>query len=217
MSKANDIDEVLGFLERNPDIDLAIWDFDGVVADSEEIHADTYKAILEEYGAEPEDGFFASYIGHSEPVIWKQMAGDFSLGPIDINDLWVRRVEEAKKRIIDIDPNWFVTPLMDKLESLSARQVVISSGNLPVIETFLTYHDIIGRFDEITASMPGEEPVDKAEAFKSLARSSRRSLLIEDSLRFLSLGKELGCSLIGIEHSLNNEKNLDISNYVLVS
>ena len=56
-----------------------VWDFDGVVADTEPVQAAAYEATLERFSIQPERRWFNNWVGTPEHRIWAGLREQFGL------------------------------------------------------------------------------------------------------------------------------------------
>lgn len=68
--------DLQGFIRRCGPFALCLWDFDGVVADSEPRQAAAYRRVLAARGIKMPAHFFHELIGLTEPEIWDRLQAD---------------------------------------------------------------------------------------------------------------------------------------------
>jgi beta-phosphoglucomutase-like phosphatase (HAD superfamily) len=190
-----------------PGVDLVIWDFDGVLADTEPFHERAYRAALAHLGVNVRDDFFRDLIGRSEEDIWHVLRQRYGLPA----DMLGRFREERTRRYLDmvrtsLHPAPYVRPLLATTSRLSTPSVIVSAGRLFVIEGLLARWGLTGCFAEIHARpATGPAAVPKPRRLEMLAGSCPGTvLLIEDSPRYLELGRRLGMTTVAVDHSLNH-------------
>ena len=174
-----------------------IWDFDGVVADTEPVQWDSFRLVLLEYGFVPKDNFHVELMGHTEPDIWELL---FQQGAPrdDIKKLIDKRSElyiELAKRILP--PSWLSHELMHLFADTAKVQYVISNGN-PVNNSALLNHWKMDHLAEVV--IRGEKT--KAELFTQHATSTP-SLILEDNEKYAQIAKQGGAYVVGVIHSLS--------------
>lgn len=178
-----------------------IWDFDGVIADSEPVQAESYRRLLRNMGNSVEPGFFVPYIGHPEPTIWEMMRADGFRLAGDPDDLRDERhdifVELARARL---KPSWLVRDLAATAEDLKARQVIVSNGNPEAIRAFLGHWDLTGILDLLPVHLAG----GKAAVLRSLWAGGP-TVTIEDNVHFTQAAREAGSWTVFVHHSMNTK------------
>jgi len=197
----NDAGELREFLLGSASLDVAVWDFDGVVVDSEPVHASAYRDVLASRGVSPPSGFFLPYTGQTERAIWTGLAEEYGeLG--NYQELRSERIRVVATQLFAAPPNWFVGVALAALEALGTRSVMVSSGNRETIDEYLQIWDLQQSFDSVSAASSGADVAPKAERLTALV-AGKSGLLIEDSPQHISLAKRLGAVAIGVEHSYN--------------
>jgi beta-phosphoglucomutase-like phosphatase (HAD superfamily) len=200
---------VEAFADRN-DIGVALWDFDGVIADSEPLHRETYRRMLVDLGYHPPDDFFAGLIGRNEGEIWRCLASTYGFkadAAVLRNQRMARFRNEAGTWL---KPTWFVTPLLHLFRHRGIRQAIVSSGNIELLHELLRSWKIDEYFVRIYGWSPnGRTSVDKSRVLADLLRENERCLVIEDDAAYLRMARSFGARTIGIRHGLNQLKPSD--------
>ena len=194
--------------------DLVIWDFDGVIVDSEPLHRESYLRMLCARGFTPRSDFFTGLIGLNEGQIWKLLIAKFDIHD-DASKLRSERIELFRKDSQRLCLTWFSLILLEHFRATNARQVILSSGNQEVTEELLSRLGIKHYFDAISAWTPDtSESEAKPKVMESLLKTSLRGLVIEDNPTYLRLAQSLGSSTVGVTHS-NNDLIGNDADYVL--
>lgn len=184
--------------------DLAVWDFDGVIGDTEPVQAQVYREMLSERGIAVDGGFFDDLAGRSEYEIWGTLKQRYDLAG-EPEKLRRERIGRVGPMLADgVPPNWFVRPGVAALRETNTRLLVISSGNAEVVDLYLSAWGLGDIFDRISATT-GEDDVPKRERLRRALTDSGRSLVIEDSAEYLRFAAELGATTLGVEHTMNGD------------
>lgn len=185
--------------------ELAVWDFDGVIADTEPIHRSTYLEMLARRDIKLPADFFNKLIGRNESEIWSALRQSYRIEePVDV--LRVERNELLLSKLSQMfSPNWFVVPLLNLFAGTKAKQIIVSSGSYELISLLLRRFSIDKYFDTIYATHYGRSPeMSKDERLRRALGESASSILIEDDPRYLATARERGATTIGVVHKLNN-------------
>ena len=184
-----------------------VWDFDGVVADTEPVQAAAYEATLERFSIQPERRWFNNWVGTPEHRIWAGLREQFGLSqPVEV--LTAERAGIYGELALKLQPAWFVTPVL----SMRCSHRVVSAGNHHQIEMLLNHWGIRDAFTSISATgSPDGDGRDKAE--RLVAALEPCSVLFEDSPRYLTLAA--GHRRVGVHHQFNDLAGLPCD--VLVS
>ena len=189
-------------------IEAIVFDFDGVLADSEPIHFRVYRELLAASGATlTMEEYCARYLGFDDEGAFRQMAADFNLllGDEEIEMLIVqkgRRFEE-----IVSGTNVLYPSAVPCVERLAARWPLgIASGALRAdIDIMLKGARVADRFRFIVAAgdtdatKPAPDPSLRAAELHGVAPAA--CVAIEDSRWGLLSAKVAGMRTIAVTHT----------------
>jgi beta-phosphoglucomutase-like phosphatase (HAD superfamily) len=194
------------------DVCVVLWDFDGVVANTEPAQQYSYSAVLADFGYIPEPNFFASLIGNSEPEIWNSLLRQFDM-PASIEELIARRAEiYLPQAMLTIEPNDFVRPMLEYSRRRGILNIIVSSGGFSNISQLLTYWGLIDAFVDIYCR---ESPyhldlTTKLERLRhAIEHRTGPMAIVEDSQEILRLAKMMGLRTIGVRHDLNDAEEIN--------
>jgi phosphoglycolate phosphatase-like HAD superfamily hydrolase len=216
MQRLTSADDLQGFIRRRGPFGLCLWDFDGVVADTEPRQAAAYRRVLAARGIEPPADFFHALIGLTEPEIWDRLQANHDVRDRRL-DLINERFEILRDLLIrDAPPNWFVRPALETLAAMGARSVIVSSGDPRVIAPYLASWGLGGAFETVSAHGPGTSP--KSERIVGLLQGAEgATLMFEDVAAYLSLATIHGAVTIGVIHEFNASAELPADAVVAAS
>lgn len=182
-----------------------VWDFDGVLADTERLHATSYRTMLEDRGLTVAPDFFQELVGSTELQIWDRLV---ELNPGLSDRTRELLVEERRSIFLDaalaeLAPSWIVVALLPALSGVASSQAVVSNGDPDVIATLL---DTWGLSDALAVARRNEGE-DKRSLL--VEHCSGPALVIEDSPKFLRLARELGAATVGVVHEYNGGRGID--------
>jgi beta-phosphoglucomutase-like phosphatase (HAD superfamily) len=188
------------FLSRHSP-EIAAWDFDGVIADSEPVQRDTYLVMLRARGIEPDANFFGPCIGKTEGEIWAHLRDRYALTeqPEMLRDERIPLfLSMALQRLT---PSPLASRLLPALRERGIRQVIVSSGNTEVLDRLLRAWRIEDYFDGVLGWSPNITSTKRERLVTAVGRA--RGLVLEDDLGYLAFARSIGASTIGVRHSLN--------------
>lgn len=175
-----------------------IWDFDGVVANSEPLQAESYRILLERMGNSPRDDFFIDCVGNPEPRIWQMLnqAGYRIEGAVDAlisdrRDVYLRLAAEQ------LQPSWVAQLLPSLFAPLANAQYVISAGDPFAIERLLRRWGLDQHLDY-------RAPVGTKREQLVRVWDSGPSMTIEDNLGYLELAAAAGSFPVRIVHEMSD-------------
>ncbi len=200
------MDKIQNILMIAKDITTAIFDFDGVIADTEPLHAESYVRLLRRQGVTFSPADFKKYIGNDEEKIFTLLAEDFHIA-------FDHEIESQlrKKDFLDLVHTTNLKPSVQTLELIHALQqkgvriFILSSQDEDLLEDLLVQWGIRDYFGDIV-TIPRDVP-SKREALRateSLFQSQPHTIVIvEDSSVVLEEAKNLGIHTIAVSHELN--------------
>ena len=189
-------------------ITALVFDFDGVLADSEPIHLRAYQETLEPLGRSlPREEYYARYLGYNDFDMFKALAAERKWS---LNDDEIESLIAEKGRIFEglvAGGDHLYPGAADAIVRLAARYPLgIASGALRhEIEFALRAHGLDRHFRFIVASgdtpasKPAPDPYRKAAALHGADPS--QCLAIEDSRWGIESAKTAGLWCIGITNT----------------
>jgi beta-phosphoglucomutase len=182
--------------------DAILFDFDGVLVDSEPVHFECWRDVLAPFGIALEwEIYHARFIGISDLAMLEDLAR-LRQPPADVDLLWQqypRKRALFRERMLGGSPvTAAVRGLLASLNGL--RLAVVSSSGRDEIEPILTAGGIRGYFDalvcreDVTEYKPAPAPyLNAAERLQV-----RSPLVLEDSQAGIASGKAAGFDVLEI-------------------
>ena len=135
-----------------------IFDFDGVIADSEPLHLRAYQQVLEKEGIElSRDDYYARYLGFDDSGLFRALAKDRGI-PItdDKVDGWIDVKSQIVEDLLNSDSVLF-PGAVTCIQTLARRvPLAIASGALePEIELVLDHTGLTDCFKVISSASDG--------------------------------------------------------------
>ncbi|HEX2395646.1 MAG TPA: HAD family phosphatase [Bacteroidales bacterium] len=179
-----------------------LFDLDGVIIYSEDLHAQAKKLTLEKYGIEYPDHLFKDFKGRPDKVFWNHVSENLTHGvfPADELDSHKRKIFLELSESISIVPGAleFIAkahekfPRMALVTSTTEADMMISEKKF----RFLKWFDVVQLGEHTLNHKPHPEPYLKA--LSRLGVSASRALVIEDSPNGVRSARAAGCKVIGI-------------------
>jgi beta-phosphoglucomutase len=197
-------------------ISAIVFDFDGVLVDSEPLHLRAYQEVLEPFGLSlPREKYYSSYLGYDDTGVFRAVA-EARDWPLDDRKLGALIVD--KSRVFDellAGGDVMYAGAAECVARLAAVWPLgIASGAArPEIETMLRgrgldrYFRFIVASGETPASKPAPDPYRKAAALHG--HPPERCVAIEDSRWGIASAKAAGLWCIGITHTYPVSELLD--------
>lgn len=137
-------------------LEAVIFDFDGVIADSEPLHYRAFKETVSRYGiALPKERYYGEYLGYTDIECTQAISVDFNLGldKAGIDQLMQEKTElfdrlvQGESTIID-----GVCEFVDRIKREGVRLAVCSGALLGDIELMLAGTDLADSFEIVVAA-----------------------------------------------------------------
>ena len=201
-----------------------IFDFDGVIADTEPIHLEAFKKILNEKSVKLTDkDYYEKYLAYDDKTLFETILKKSGIpaGPEVINNLIENKLI-LMKSLFDTHVELF-PGVLEFIELVHKKYVcsIASGALLAEIELILNKFDLLNIFQSITSAdevvncKPNPEPFIKSLAKINLGREEKikkeECLVFEDSIHGIDAAKAAGMKCIGIANSYDPEilKNAD--------
>jgi len=185
---------------------LVVWDFDGVIADTEPLHAASYWHVLQTRGYRPSTGFFDDLIGRTEAEIWNILA--LQGAPVDTAATRALMAERQSwflaRALKDLRPTWVARALVPAAARTARGQVIVSNGEPSTLTVLLRHWGL----DRLQLLPRPSESRDKASVLEQLC-ADLPVLLIEDNPGYLRLGRSLGAFTVAVRHDFNRHAGLE--------
>jgi beta-phosphoglucomutase len=187
-----------------------LFDFDGVIIDSEPAHAKAKKLVLEKFNISYPPNIFEDFKGRPDKVFFEYVAS--KLDPkkqsselyLDAkNSIFVGLVKEIK--LID----GFLL-FHQKVKSIGIKTAMVSSTSLHSLNLVDKIYQLSDLFDLIITGsdtdMHKPHPAPYLEAFKKLSAKTENTIVIEDSPNGIISAKKAGCFVFGLTSSFSSQE-----------
>lgn len=185
-----------------------VFDFDGVLADSEPLHLRAYQEVLSSMGATlPREEYYARYLGYDDEGVFRALSDDrgWGLTRAQISTLIAEKTSALEELVGGTDVLY--PGAVECIERLAAAWPLgIASGALRhEIETILRRRSLDRHFKFIVAagdvagSKPAPDPYRRAAELHGVEPAS--CVAIEDSRWGIDSAKAAGLWCVGITHT----------------
>jgi HAD superfamily hydrolase (TIGR01509 family) len=186
-----------------PSFDAILFDFDGVLLDSEPAHCACWSAVLGTLGIPLTWEFYRSHcVGIDDREMLRRLAAGHE-PPLDWNRLWALYPE--KKRLFQermAAAPAFHPALDGLLAELHARYklAVVSSSASPEIEPLLVAGGLRGHFDTVVGgdSVTRHKPAPDPYLLAASRLGARTPLVVEDSETGIASGRAAGFEVLSV-------------------
>ena len=202
-------------------VDCVIFDMDGVIIDSEEIHKKAYFETFESIGVQVSESLYKTLTGASTLNAFQKLVNDFKLN-LNPEDL----VLAKRKRYVNYfenDPNLHlvegVEELIKYLYKKELTLVLASSSAMVNINRVFDRFDLHQYFSakisgaDLKASKPHPEIFEKAA---TLGNSHHKNcIVIEDSDNGVKAANDANIFVFGYRNPVAKDQTLENANYVI--
>lgn len=194
------------------DYDAILFDFDGVIADTEPLHFDCYRLLLRPLGINLDWNYYQSHcVGVSDAETLESL-GRMADPPVSLERLWT--LYPAKKSLFR-QRAAASPPITENtrryLKSLTRYKLaVVSSSDRAEIEPMLEAAGILGNFAATVCGNDVSNLKPAPDAYLEAARrlDATRPLVLEDSAAGVASARAAGFEVLVIENAAQMPQNL---------
>lgn len=186
----------------NPERCLAIFDHDGVLVDSMELHLRAWLELGRRTGLPFTEEFVHATFGMTNPSIFSRLVGE-TLSPAEVERLGNLKEEcyrDQARGVLELMPG--VRALLDRLSALGVLLAIGSSGPRANLDLTVQTCGLDGRFEAIASLEDITRGKPDPEVFLVAARKSGvkpvRSMVFEDAPVGIMAAKAAGMLAIGV-------------------
>ena len=203
-------------------IEAIVFDFDGVIVDTETPDYTTWQGIYESYGVELERELWTGFIGGgSGEFDFYQHLEDLSGIKVDRSEL---RLRIRSTFYAELDQSPVLPGVMDYIDcakSMGLKVGLASSSSREWVEGHLGSRGILDRFDDIRGSDDVSEVKPSPELYlrsaKELGVSPRNAVAIEDSARGVTAAKRAGLYCVAVPNSVTEAMDFSLADVRVAS
>ncbi|HLO59687.1 MAG TPA: HAD family phosphatase [Bacteroidales bacterium] len=182
--------------------DAIIFDLDGVIINSEDLHAEAKRITLNRYGIDYPEGIFNEFKGKTDMAFWKYVSAELT-----IHKYTAEEMDASKRKTYFgiIHGMRLVDGAMDFLEharKMFRQTAVVTSAtkaDLMAAEEkfgFLKWFDVVQMGEDTQNHKPHPDPY--LMAIRKLNIKPAQAFVIEDSPNGVLSAKAAGCYVTGI-------------------
>lgn len=187
------------------DIKAILFDFDGVVIDSEPLHAKAKKLVLEKFSIPYPATIFDDYKGRTDKVFF-----DYVANSLDNNRRSSDFLQNIKKSVFEgilselkLIDGFLI--FLRKVRDKRIRTALVSSTSLYSLALVDSLYHISAMFDLVITEMDTElhkpYPDPYIKALEKLPADTQNSIVIEDSPNGIISAKKAGCFVYALTSS----------------
>jgi len=200
-------------------ISAVIWDLDGVLIDSEELHIDKEIETLKKYGINITREIAGEYLGIKLEDYFNDIIRRFGKVNISLNELLKKHYETLfhyYKSVFPLMPH--ITEVLKTLKTRYSMGLVTSRekelANLVLIRfsLFKFFKEFVYS-EDVQKAKPDPEPYLKVCSLLNIEPAS--AVAIEDSVSGFKSAKNAGMNLIAIKSSHNTKQDFSFADFVV--
>lgn len=202
-------------------LDLVIFDMDGVLADTEPLHAAATLDVLRDDGFDVDDDLTHEFLGSTDTRMFAVLKERLGLpGPVDA---YVRRKRAGVLTRIGagVAPNEGVPELLLGLGMRGVPSVVASSSGMEVIEAVVGALGLRAGFRRLFSGAEVANPKPAPDLFLHAAAEMRaapeRCVVIEDSPAGIAAGRAAGMHVVALRTGMTRGYDLSAAHRVVDS
>jgi HAD superfamily hydrolase (TIGR01509 family) len=203
-------------------IKALIFDFDGLILDTETTLFQAWQEIFHTYGLSLSMNDWAGFLGHSADPDEPYTALEEHLkGPIDREVLHSLRVDREAELLLSQEALPGVESLIHEAKSIGMKLAVASSSDRKWVIEHLTrldlihYFDIIKCADDVTHTKP--RPDLYIAALEALEIDADQAIVLEDSLNGVKAAKAAGIFCVVIPNRITRTISIQQADVILES
>lgn len=201
----------------------AIFDMDGVLADTEPVYLGILRDLFAQYGVSVSESRLETYVGVSSEFMWSEIRREFEVH-LSVAELVRIEREEQERRLKDmtsLPPLAGAEELIVAFKKAGARLGVASSSSRSVVGLVLgrtglvSYFDAVVSGEDVARSKPAPDIFLAAAARLEVAPAY--CVAIEDSAHGVRAAKAAGMKVIGYVNPNSGRQDLSAADWVVTA
>lgn len=200
-------------------IEAFIFDMDGVIIDSEPLHFDVDRQVLEYYGHSITQEQLEGYVGMTNPEFWSILRGEYGMSQT-VEEIieYQLGIKLGVLHAAQMEPIPGIRELLAELRRGGIPRAIASSSPRVFIEAVLEKFGLQGEFDFVVSSeeVPRGKPSPDVylRAAELLGADPARCVVLEDARHGVAAAKAAGMACIGYVNP--NSGNQDLTQADLI-
>jgi len=194
-------------------IDTVFFDLDGVIVDSEPIHAKAKKIILDSYSIEYPNSIFDDFIGQPDEVFFKHVYENLDKQKNPYKLLLQEKYNQFFELIPEMKLVEGFTTFIEEIKKRNLKTALVSSTSTYTFGLIDKQFHIADLFDLLITEKDTQRhkpfPDPYIKALQTLPTSVDSTVVIEDSPNGIKSAKEAGCKVFALTTSFKREKLIE--------
>ena len=185
------------------ELKVIIFDLDGVVIDSEPLHAEAKRQVFDRYGIEVPSSVYTEFKGQTDRDVLTYVAQNFAGNGAEADEL-IAAKQAVYNQLVEEDLKLIpgFQDFLARAEKEGLRLGLVTSAVRENQERTFARFGLSGRFEavitaeDVTNAKPDPEPYVKMT--ERLNTAPAACLVIEDSVNGVHSGKQAGCQVAAL-------------------
>lgn len=194
-------------------INTIFFDLDGVIVDSEPIHAKAKRMILDAYSIQYPDSIFDDFIGQPDEVFFKHVYENLDKQKNPYQSL----LQEKNEQFFELIPELILvegfTAFINKVRKKNIKTALVSSTSTYTFGLIDKHFHLFNLFDLLITEKDTKRhkpfPDPYIKALQTLPASEDNTIVIEDSPNGIKSAKQAGCKVFALTTSFKAEKLME--------
>lgn len=203
-------------------IKAVLFDMDGVIIDSEPLHFEADEKLMTDLGYSVPDNYFASFIGISNPDMWKQVKDAFQMK--ESIDTLLELQKKINTQLLEdavLEPIKGIRPLLESLKSNQIKTGIGSSSSTECIKQVVSKFNLNSHFDVLQSGEEVENGKPEPDVYLEVARRlnvmPHECVVIEDAHAGVNAAKKAGMFCIGYQNPNSGNQDLAKADWIVHS
>lgn len=197
-----------------------IFDMDGVLIDSEPVHMEANRRLMEKLGLKFSKDYYMQFIGSTVDYMWSKMINDFGITKtpdelMAISDEYIKEINGKEGYPVMIG----AAELIRKLHQAGIKLAVASSSGMPRILSSVEKLGVKDEFDCLVSGINMEKPKPAPDTFlkaaEELGVGPEECIVIEDSVNGMKAAKNAGMICVMYENCSMGKQDSTYADYIL--
>jgi len=199
-----------------------LFDFDGVIVDSEPVHFRTFMEFVRPLGIEVDKNrWYSEFAGTGSKNIFTVLLGEAGITDEKTIDEYVEKRKKVYRELVkngEVKTKQGLNEILELAEKKGIRKAIVSGGHRENIITALSVLGLEDRFEFILGSRDYERRKPYPDAFLKAAEKlnvpPENCIVFEDSFSGFTAAKNAGMKIILLEspaiRNINKEESLAV-------
>jgi len=194
-------------------IDTVFFDLDGVIVDSEPIHAKAKRIILDSYSINYPDSIFDDFIGQPDEVFFRHVYENLDKKKNPYKQLLQEKYNQFFELIPEMKLVEGFTSFINEIKKRNIKTALVSSTSTYTFGLIDKQFHLANLFDLLITEKDTDRhkpfPDPYIKALQTLPASVDSTVVIEDSPNGIKSAKEAGCKVFALTTSFKREKLIE--------